>query len=627
MEYTGYESFYEGGVSSLKPDFGDYFSGYRMNASQLGFPGSAQTANQLGETINAIRQGVKAFEVTLADIQDVSQTIPKQHFKEMRALMKLTGVKPSVHGPIVDAAGFTERGWGGEITREDNERRMFDAIEKAQEIDSSGKIPIVFHTSNGIPEAEYVPGKEGVETNKIFAINQETNQLAPIEKEYKYYPRKPESLKGKGELFDVKKQLESINNTKWENKLTDLATFNKHADEVIGAAPVILKEYENAVIDKKTKKFYDFDFKEGKEKKELPSIFNMGSEEEKTYGKKEAYKKMMDADIFLENVRLNFNNAFHKAYKYGSPEQKEELKELSEKYSEKIKGLEGSKIPVFAPLIKRQIFDEAITRLQNITARGSPKVFEEVEEFAMDKAVDTFGNLAINSYDKFQDKAPIIVVENPPHGMAFSRAEDLKKIIEYSREKFKNYLIENKGIKKKEAEKLAEEKIGATWDVGHLNMMKKKGFTDKDIIEETRKIRPYVRHIHLTDNFGFSDSHLPPGMGNVPIKAILEELEKSGRFKEMRKIVEAPNFVQHFKKSPHPWTLSAFGSPIYGMKVGPYWNQVQDVVGSYFGGYGTINPQQHHSLYGAGFTALPAELGGAMPGSQGQSRFGGTPMA
>ena len=93
----------------------------------------------------------------------------------------------------------------------------------------------------------------------------------------------------------------------------------------------------------------------------------------------------------------------------------------------------------------------------------------------------------------------------------------------------------------------------------------------------------------------------------------------------MRKIVESGAFVQHFKKSPHPFSLSAFDSPIYGMKAGPQWNQARDISGSYFGGYGTINPSQHHSMYGAGFTTMPVELGGQMPG--GNSRFGGTPMA
>jgi hypothetical protein len=169
--------------------------------------------------------------------------------------------------------------------------------------------------------------------------------------------------------------------------------------------------------------------------------------------------------------------------------------------------------------------------------------------------------------------------------------------------------------------------LGVTWDVGHLNIMRKSGFTEKDIIKETEiisKDKSMVKHVHLTDNFGYADTHLPPGMGNVPIKGILEQLEKTGRLGEMRKIVEAGGFVQHFKKSPHPMAMAAFGSPIYGMKSAPYWNQAMDIQGNYSGGYGMVNPQTHHSIYGAGFTTMPVELGGQMPG--GQSRFGGAPM-
>jgi hypothetical protein len=187
--------------------------------------------------------------------------------------------------------------------------------------------------------------------------------------------------------------------------------------------------------------------------------------------------------------------------------------------------------------------------------------------------------------------------------------------------------MKGEGLGEKEAEKIAKKHLGVTWDVGHLNVMKKTGFTDTDVLEQTKiisKDKTMVKHVHLTDNFGFGDSHLVPGMGNVPIKQILEQLEKTGRFDEMRKIVEAPQFVQHFKKLPHTMALSAFGSPIYGMKTAPYWNQVENFSGNYFGGYGTINPSTHHQYFGAGFTTMPVELGGNAPG--GQSRFGGTPM-
>ena len=114
-------------------------------------------------------------------------------------------------------------------------------------------------------------------------------------------------------------------------------------------------------------------------------------------------------------------------------------------------------------------------------------------------------------------------------------------------------------------------------------------------------------------------------MGNVPTKEIMEQLEKAGALKDTRAIVEAGAFVQHFKKSPHPFVLSAFGSPIYGAKMAPYWNQVAGVQGNYFEFPMAQMPEKHFSIYGSGFSMLPEELGGMMPGTQ--SRFTGTPNA
>ena len=46
-------------------------------------------------------------------------------------------------------------------------------------------------------------------------------------------------------------------------------------------------------------------------------------------------------------------------------------------------------------------------------------------------------------------------------------------------------------ITKKQAEKL----IGVTWDVGHINMIRRLGYGKKDVVKETKKIAPYVKHI------------------------------------------------------------------------------------------------------------------------------------
>ena len=53
-------------------------------------------------------------------------------------------------------------------------------------------------------------------------------------------------------------------------------------------------------------------------------------------------------------------------------------------------------------------------------------------------------------------------------------------------------LIKKEKISRQKAEDTAEKLIGATWDVGHIAMLKKYGYTDEDILEETKKIKvPY----------------------------------------------------------------------------------------------------------------------------------------
>ena len=599
-----------------------------MSGAVLGCSGSVQTANQLGETVNALKQGVKAFEVSLL-APDTVEAIPKEHFKEMRALMKLSGVKPSVHGPVLDAAGFGEKGWGGDLERADNERRMFDAIEKAHVLDPNGNVPIVFHGSAGAPGPEFQPGegKNRFEVKKSFAINRDTKQMAPLEREYKFRPGSPESLTKGGELYTPEAQLDSINATEWENKMIDLSKANKEDRNIIKKSSESLKKvYGNAVRNDKNK---FVDMHTGKELADLDS------------NQIEDYNNLQRTNIFVEDSKLKFTDSFHKAYKYGSDVQKKELKNLAEEHSERIDRVHPN--AVLSTAERQEILEESSQKLRKITRQrgiekdgklvpderyGVPKIFEEVETFAMDKSAETFGNLAMKSYEKFGGNAPVIAIENFISGTAFSSAEKLKELVESSRDSFVKQLIRDKNLSKSEAQEIAEKQLGVTWDVGHLNMIKKKGFTDEDVLAETRKIsedKSMVKHVHLTDNFGFADSHLAPGMGNVPFKKIMEQLEKTGRLGEMRKIVEAGGFVQHFKKSPHGMSMAAFGSPIYGMSAGPYWNQVTEMQGSYFGGYGTLNPQQHHSMYGSGFTTMPIDLGGQMPGEQ--SRFGGTPMA
>ena len=640
---TSFESLYGGGISSLDPSFGN-FAGYRMSGTTIGFSPNPTTANQLNETITAAKTGAKSFEVSLLGINDQDQTIPIQHFAEMRALMKLSGIKPTMHGPLIDPAGFGNQGWGGDITREDNEERMFHALEKGYKLDPKGNIAVVFHAPNGAPGRDYTPNKdvkpghkERFKIEKSLAIDQETGQMVPIEEEMKFRPDRPEFLDKeakKGQIYSALDHVNSINETQWDQRQTELATFNKHAEEIIGGSDLYFQDIPNAYIK-------DIKNKQGQLIDQQIIDPNTNQEIQLTPNQHAALGRLNKADIFLENIEQNFNTNFQRAFKYGSETQREELKKLAENYSKDVKELEKGPYKLLTPLYKKEILDKSIHGLWNITKLredlknpgkpdpnyGSPKVFMEVEDFAKEKAAETFGNLATRAYDKFGKYAPILAVENLFQGMAFSKASDMKDLIYKSRKNFEENLIK-RGLDKEEAKQVASKQIGINWDVGHLNMMRKKGFTTKDIIEETKQIAKdpsLLKHMHLTDNFGFADSHIPLGAGNVPLKEIMQELEKTGRLHEVSKIGEFGGFTQHFGRTAHHLALGTFGSSIYGMKAAPGWNQAIGIAGGYFSGYGEINPPIHHSIYGSGFSTIPITLGGQISGDQ--SRFGGTPMA
>ncbi len=612
----GSEGFYYGERSSFNPYNGNYV-GYRLNQHGLGFPGSPQTANQVDETVKAIKQGVTAFEVTMLDANK-SETIPKEHFKEMRQLMKISGVRPSMHAPIIDPSGFSKEGGYKDETRIDNERRMYGNIQKAYELDPKGNTPVVFHSTGVVPGADWRKNSDNkVEINQMPIVNRDTGIVTNVATSRLYNPLRPKSLENGGEKYTVEEKLDTANHSEWRKKIEELTTLNKHASDLIGYDnPAILAKYANQTI---------YPTEDGKYVAANPKNPSSCGIALNTAQERDAYQKIQQADVFIDSVQLNFNDAFEKAYQFGTDDQKKDLKKLAEQYSNNMNKIANNGPTISAPIEKQHVLNNAIEKLKLITAGKSPQVFVKAEDFALDKAAETFGNLAVKSYNEFKNNAPVIAIENMFQGMAFAKGEQMAELVEKSRQKFIDKMVDSKKMSKNEAKKIAEKQIGMTLDVGHLNLFKKTGFDDKDLENETKKMAPYVKHLHMTDNFGYEDTHLAPGMGNVPFKQILAKLEKEGRLDEMNKIIESGAFVAEFKKSPFPLTLAAMGSPIYGAKMESYWGDAQSSFGGYFSGYGTSNPSIHQSLYGSGFSTLPMEFGGKV--AQNNSRFSGDSMS
>jgi len=603
---------YQGGYSSLNPP-----ADSPITAGSLGLTTDPRSANILKEVSSKLSSGVKQIELEFVS-PEVFDSIPQQQLKEVRRLSELTGVGLSVHGPVIDTTGITQQGFS-ELNRESSERKIIQTIERSHELDPKGNIIVNFHSAEGIPGTEWKTLGDKREARKLIVVNKESGKLAPLEEERKFYPEMREIKKGiteediqkykkgkigadkiydfippgKGKIYTPEKELKVLNDSEWINNITNIETFKKQADEVMSGAVVSLAP--------------------------ILSEYKEGDKIELTPQQQSAMMQLQRGEIFLSNVESSFNSIYNKAYKYGDEKIKEKLIKISENWVKEMKNMEKESNNFNVPILKSQLLEKAIAQLRDVQA---PEMYIPVEEFATEQSSKTFGNAAFEAWKKFGDKAPIISIENPPAGFALSTGEDLKNLAEKSREHFVSKLKEE-GMLEKQAKAQAEKLIGVTWDVGHINMLRKQGFGDEDIIKETEKIAPLIKHVHLSDNFGFEHTELPMGMGNVPIKEIMDKLGKKGF--EAKKIIEAASWWQHFQTPPVQETMEAFGSPMQITAPGLYWNQAIGLQQGYLSGYGQMLPQINYQTFGAGFSQLPQELGGQMQGAQG-SRMSGKPM-
>ena len=570
---------YHGGYSSLSPSYGDTFTGYRTSAGSLGLTTDPRTANVLQEVSSKLSTGVKQIELATVS-PEIFESIPKQHLKEINRLSKLTGVDVSVHAPIVEPSGMTKEGFS-EAEREAVERQMTEVINRCHDVNPDGSSPVTFHSSASIP-GQIAP--KGKEPEEVLVINSESGSIHKLPLRERHFP-------GGEKKPNVQTELKTINESQWSENIRNISYYANMGEKSI-------KDYEYLT------QATEGERKAGKEitseENEADSAFQMGT-------------------TFLNDSYRQLESLFELANRHGSKEDKKILDDFALKIKPKVEQVKNAKNIHEDVRLRMGIIDEGIRTFNKITP---PKIFKPMNEFAKAKTTKTFANVAFNSYKKFGDKAPIISIENPPIGGAFAKGEELKEIVEESRNKFVE-VAAKEGMSESEARTQAEKLIGVTWDVGHINMLRKHGYEDKDIIKESEQVAKLVKHVHLSDNFGFEHTELPMGMGNVPLKEIMEKLGKEG-FKA-KKIIEAANWWQHFKTPPVQETLEAVGSAFYSTNMAPYWNQELGLQQSYSGGFGQMLPQVNYETFGAGFAQLPTELGGQRQGASG-TRMSGKPM-
>ena len=611
---ASYENFYPGMDNGLDPNHPNNpysnFTGYIIPTSYIGLATDVRTANQLQETGNKLNTGAQTIEVSGVSTE-ILESIPKQHLGEINRLAKLAGVELTFHGPLVEATGISREGWD-ESKRLQAERQLSNAIERSHELDPKGNVITTLHTTAGLPEMIVrSKTKEGVKIDELWVIDEREGRFSSI---------KPKINQLTGKKEDPYKELEKLNTENWFRRLSQTSFHATQGSDSIESAsrPIRLREEKLGVDTGLTEKDLIEFYKKSKTEEGQKQLKDLTKNQQTII--QEYINKVNYGEIYVRDAYSELQNLFNEAYNVAEREDhKEDLVKLN-KYKEQMK----DKIKWVGNPEKLPEFAESIVEGINVlnTLKEAPQTLRPLNKFVIEKASDTYSNVALNSYKKFKDTSPIISLENPPAGGGLSRAEDMRELIKITREKFAEKAEKELGMPRSQAEKQAEKLIGATWDVGHINMIRKYGYTDKDIIEETKRIAPFVKHVHLSDNFGFEHTELPMGMGNVSTKEHFEALQKYN--KQVKKIIEAGNWYQHFKVPPIPETFEAFGSPVYKTIPTPNW-QTRGMMGSYFSGLGPINPDVHQSIYGAGFSNLPPELGGQIAGT-GQSRFSGTPI-
>ena len=588
-DYT-IKDIYQGGYSTLDPEYGKLFTGYRIPVKDLGIttdPSNARVAQEVSSKINL---GGKNVEIELL-LPKTFDAMNKHDFKEIDRLSKLTGVDMSFHGPLVEPSGIDSQGSFTESGREAAERQIQESIERSHDANPKGGI-INFHTSNLLPSNDVRIKEEGgkriEETEAVWVMNLKSGKIAsklPIKE--KHF--------GKEEKMNIDKELEDYNQGTWDQQITQLDYGVHQASQMLHSAEL---DKLSAEADEKTGGILTA------EQKESISRYGMGKD-------------------YLKDSYRQLSEMFETAYDNCSDEDRAMLDDLNKKIILKVEKINADPRSKESIKLRQEVIQDGMETFRQISA---PRIFQKADDFMVNKTSTTFGNAAFNSFKKFKENTPIMVIENPPATQQFSRAEDIKNIIEKSREQFVKQ-AEKEGMSTSEAKAQAEKLIGASWDVGHINMLRQFGFEEKDIVKETEKVAPFVKHIHLSDNFGFEHTELPMGMGNVPLKEIMKKLGKQGF--EAKKIIEAGDWwSQHVPKGatgPFTPSLEAMGSPMYAVDMQPYWNQSVGLQQDYISQQGATLPDVNFQTWGAGFSQLPLELGGQMMGAQG-SRTSGRPM-
>ncbi|MEK6841013.1 MAG: hypothetical protein AABX45_00260, partial [Nanoarchaeota archaeon] len=398
-----------------KDYFGNMDSTY-VPQYALGAPTSPQTANQIAEATARLNAGVLGVDISMVN-PEIMEQIPKQHFKEIDRLMKLTGARATLHGPIVDLAGFTQQGWQEEA-RKETEGQVKYFVDMAHKLDEDGNTPINFHINTMMPgeqwrklskeeynklskeEKEYVnpiaPGEYEIKESEGI-VNQETGQVNLMKRELKQYPYGPK-------VWTPEERLENINQTEWDKEKLDVFELQRRKAQIEDRFLRLAQEIQP--------------YEQAHEK----GVLTQDEELKRQEIKKEIGRLRSNINEFDTHINSTLNEVFNRL-KYVPKEEESKAKEIVHEIQEdpsmrKIKDYR-EKIEAGKKLNEDQILDyhsalnESVKNIQlKLDQAPTPELWTPANKIAKEKTAETVANVAFDAYKKYKDNTPIIVLEN-----------------------------------------------------------------------------------------------------------------------------------------------------------------------------------------------------------------------
>ncbi len=545
---------------------------------------------QLDELKAKIFAGTKNVELSFiatgsgsrAQGQGVPEHYGKEEREELRQLAKVNEIELSVHNPAnaPPLSGFSQRGFSPEV-KEESLKELKRTIEFAADVARGGSITV--HTQEfqrpifeGGKEFEHFPGEK--EKAPLYFVDDRTGQIQGYSRSAEI-PSPAKDDKGN-----------------------------------------VLRNPDGTVQSWENKKIYDLE-REAKEKGKEPVnyIFNFIKEKEFEFEKGQAQevrikaKKLEDEYKFINRVTKDIEKRAENDIQKAKLMAATWIERLEEGTRERMIPRQGS--PEYENFLENPIkyLHEIEKRFENeykaayevadSRQRGVLQIEEEkkhikpMEEFALKETADTVARAAIYAYQKekaMKLERPLVISPENVFAQTYgSHPRELKNIIEKSRKEMQTQLLQ-KGLAKneKEAEQIAEDRIKATFDIGHVNTWRQyfKG-SEKDfnkyILNEVSELNKngLIGHVHINDNFGYEDIHITPGQGNAPIKEFVDKITEEGFKGKM--VIEAGNQRGGEGWQAQTGAYSVLNSPIYRIDGIP--NTWTDIKGSYFGRTGVPN--------------------------------------